>query len=128
MCEKHYERNLAGRPLNCPLEHGNKVVGSLLTNKGYVYIKVANGHGNREAYHRVIMELIMGRKLLPGENVHHIDRNKSNNHPTNLQLWDTSQPHGACVDDMIAYWIKRHPNRVQWCPDYKPQLTKPTCD
>ena len=128
MCEKHYERKLAGRPIDCP-DHGNKVVGTLApTKRGYIYIKVSKGHGNWEAYHRVIMELIIGRKLFPGENVHHIDRNRGNNHPTNLQLWDTSQPHGAGVDDIIAYWINRHPNRVQWCPDHKPQLTKPTCD
>lgn len=36
--------------------------------------------------HRVVAERMIGRKLKPGEIVHHIDHNKHNNSPSNLQI------------------------------------------
>jgi hypothetical protein len=36
--------------------------------------------------HRVVAEQTIGRPLLPGEIVHHIDGNKHNNDPSNLQV------------------------------------------
>ncbi len=43
--------------------------------------------------HRVIMEHIIGRELLPTEVVHHIDGNKQNNSPENLQLFSSKAEH-----------------------------------
>ena len=42
--------------------------------------------GNIIYIHREVMEQKLGRKLLPGEVVHHIDENKRNNDPNNLEL------------------------------------------
>lgn len=36
--------------------------------------------------HRVVAERMLGRYLQKEEHVHHIDRNKKNNHPSNLQV------------------------------------------
>lgn len=36
--------------------------------------------------HRVVAERKIGRQLLPGEVVHHIDGDKLNNHPDNLEV------------------------------------------
>ncbi|KLN96228.1 hypothetical protein VK86_11345 [Moellerella wisconsensis] len=44
------------------------------------------GENKGRSAHVVIMEKIIGRKLIPNECVHHIDRNRSNNSPENLQL------------------------------------------
>lgn len=49
---------------------------------GYRIIKI-DGKPVRE--HRAILEKHLGRKLLPGEVVHHIDGIKANNAPENLQ-------------------------------------------
>lgn len=46
-------------------------------------------HGRHE--HRVVAEQKIGRKLKRGEIVHHIDGNKSNNHPDNLEVMTHSQ-------------------------------------
>lgn len=45
--------------------------------------------------HRVVMEKIIGRKLLPGEVVHHIDEDKRNNDPSNLMLFSSQAEHAA---------------------------------
>lgn len=42
---------------------------------------------NKKVYeHRYVMEQKLGRKLLPGEEVHHIDGDKANNDPNNLMV------------------------------------------
>jgi hypothetical protein len=41
-------------------------------------------HGRHE--HRVVAEQMLGRALMPGEIVHHIDGDKHNNNPSNLQV------------------------------------------
>lgn len=48
-------------------------------------------HGRHQ--HRVVMEQMLGRKLEKGEVVHHIDRNKKNNDPSNLQLFASQAEH-----------------------------------
>lgn len=53
-----------------------------LRGKGKVgYIKEYGKH-----QHRLVMEKKLGRKLTSNEIVHHIDHNKHNNDPDNLQL------------------------------------------
>jgi hypothetical protein len=46
---------------------------------------------NRRHQHRIVMEKIIGRKLRKGEIVHHIDENKKNNDPNNLQVMTQSE-------------------------------------
>lgn len=54
--------------------------------EGKTYTKL---YGRHE--HRVVMEQKLGRELLPGEIVHHIDHNKKNNHPDNLMVMTQSE-------------------------------------
>ena len=56
---------------------------------GYRYCRTEPPHPKRNAkglypLHRVIVENKIGRELLPSEDVHHIDGNKSNDAPENL--------------------------------------------
>jgi hypothetical protein len=59
------------------------------------------GRGDGKAYrkhlgrheHRVVMEQMIGRSLRAGEVVHHIDGNKLNNDPANLQLFASQAEH-----------------------------------
>lgn len=70
-----------------------------------------NSHGYRnfreggkyKLEHRVVMEELLGRSLLPGESVHHINGVRHDNRPENLELWSTSQPKGQRVEDKVQW-------------------------
>lgn len=73
--------------------------GRMLDKSGYVLVyrpghHEANRHGQvRE--HRVVMEQKLGRPLQRGEVVHHIDGNRANNHPDNLEVYANNALHLA---------------------------------
>jgi HNH endonuclease len=43
--------------------------------------------------HRIVAEIMLGRKLTPSEVVHHIDGDKSNNSPKNLKVFKNQSEH-----------------------------------
>jgi len=74
------------------------------------YVRVYVGMQDPRAYadgsrleHIMVMEDHLGRYLLPGENVHHIHGDKTDNRLEHLELWVSSQPKGQRVEDMVDY-------------------------
>jgi hypothetical protein len=66
--------------------------------------------------HRWVMEGLLGRLLVEGENVHHINGDRADNSTDgplrmvggklrsgNLELWNTSQPAGQQIGDKVAF-------------------------
>lgn len=53
--------------------------------------------------HRTVMELLLGRKLVKGENVHHRNGVRHDNLPGNLELWVTAQPAGQRPEELLAW-------------------------
>lgn len=70
------------------------------TGEGRTYSKEYGRHT-----HRVEMERILGRKLKPGEVVHHIDGDKRNNSPNNLKVMTRSE-HSRYHAKLAAFFSK----------------------
>lgn len=63
-----------------------------LNHNGYVELWIPNHHrtrGNGYVFeHILVLEEKIGRRLLPNEQVHHIDKDRKNNSPDNLEVVD----------------------------------------
>ncbi len=70
---------------------------------GCVYHMVKVAHPNRWEYeHRVVAEMMLGRRLLSDEVVHHINGDTLDNRPENLKVWfrDEHGLHHYYADDV----------------------------
>ncbi len=93
-----------------PEHHGRWKGGKTTTKQGYVMLSGHSWHpnatkGGRLLEHVKVMSDILGRGLLPNENVHHKNGVRNDNRPENLELWITGQPSGQRVEDVVT-WAK----------------------
>lgn len=65
------------------------------TGQGVSYVKLKGRH-----MHRVLAEEKIGRALIKGEVVHHIDGNKRNNSPDNLEVLKNQSEHAKLHDTL----------------------------
>ncbi len=101
-CPKHYGRARRGEPLVRARERGDGAI-----RDGYVF-RFRRDHPDARksgyiAEHRLVMEQMIGRRLLPEENPHHKNGVRSDNSPGNLELWNVSQPAGQRAIDKLAW-------------------------
>jgi hypothetical protein len=72
------------------------------------YRRIHVGNGRRVLEHVHVMEQILGRRLVPPENVHHKNGIGTENSPGNLELWLKMQPSGQRVEDLMEYIAEYH--------------------
>jgi hypothetical protein len=116
-CTAHYRRHrLYGDPLGLSALRSDTTLedlrwraargapGTHTSPAGYVYRHgVIDGRKRRFAEHRLVMEYFLRRDLLPHEEVHHKNGDRSDNRRRNLELWSTSQPAGQRIADKLAW-------------------------
>lgn len=101
-------------PVNAPKASRDRYINS----NGYVKVRSwghprASKYGRHVLEHSLVMEKIIGRYLLPGENVHHKNGIRDDNRPENLELWVTSQPSGQRVSDLIEFVFSNYNEEIR---------------
>jgi hypothetical protein len=109
-CPQLVKRNSIDRSLGyCPIhwsQRNRRRPDRYLTPEGYVMAR--RGDGRTVGEHRLVMEQSIGRPLVRGETVHHINGVKDDNRIENLELWYSPQPYGQRVEDLLRYAIEVH--------------------
>ncbi|HEX2159237.1 MAG TPA: HNH endonuclease [Actinomycetes bacterium] len=105
LCTSHKSQLQRGQPLQ-PIGAGFRMAWD--DPKGYVHVKAPPGHPNarKNGYmfeHVLVMSQMLGRPLLPYEQVHHKNGVKNDNRPENLELWAGHQPKGQRVADLVSW-------------------------
>jgi hypothetical protein len=85
---------------------------------GYRQVLTSDGY---KMEHRIVMEELLCRELLPDETVHHKNGVRDDNRPENLELWSVRQPKGQRVADKTAW-------AVEWLQQYAPELLASTLE
>lgn len=87
--------------MTCFTTHAQAKANGTINSQGYRMI--SQGKGRQVPEHRLVMAAMLGRELLPEENVHHRNGVRHDNRPDNLELWTRSQPPGQRVEDKVAF-------------------------
>lgn len=103
--------------------NGNWKGGRSTTSHGYVLVRVGKEHPLADvrgyAYeHRLVGQSTLGRPLLPGEEIHHRDKVRSNNQPGNLAVEASRAEH------MLHH---RKPGSLQRLPGEPNELVRCEC-
>lgn len=90
-CSRRCAAQFRAITVNQSNHHGWR--GGIVFDSGYLRVNQYLGKGFRKlkGQHRIIIEQIFRRELTHDEVVHHVDGNKSNNNPANLQVLTRSE-------------------------------------
>jgi len=99
LCSGHDAQRRRGKELR-PLKKVSPKGTWHINSKGYM---VRQANGKNIFQHREVMSECLGRELLPHENVHHKNGDRTDNRVENLELWSKLQPPGQRVEDKLKW-------------------------
>src|SRR5215469_14012752 len=89
------------------ISNGNWKGGRSRHKAGYVMVLSPEhpraGAGRYVFEHILVMKQMLGRHMLPGESVHHINGVRDDNRQANLELWTRPQPSGIRASDAVKW-------------------------
>lgn len=103
LCDGHYQRVSKGQDLGPLRARARPGDGSRWIDRNGYVVLTRPGQRGRVMEHRAVMESVLGRALLPGESVHHVNGKRDDNRPENLELWASTQPSGQRVADLLCW-------------------------
>lgn len=94
--------------MGTPEGAGRRDYGSgALTTQGYIRLhRPEHGMADKHGYllqHRLVLSEMLGRPLEADETVHHLNGDRADNRPENLELWASLHRPGQRVEELVDW-------------------------